>query len=179
MSEILRTGLRFINCDRAQGDKIIFVRVVVSVPIPERFLLCFQRLCERGAQMGQRAGWEQPNWFARPGDEPGYKPSFRRTNWFEPVGRECDLVLNKVGIVDLTPYGKIEVKGKNAASFMDIVFANELPKVSIVMFLNGDEGDDLFFAIFVVFVVLVNSWCRFSILVYLNNENSPNQSCGM
>ena len=86
--------------------------------------------------MGQRAGWEQPNWFACPGDEPGYKPSFRRTNWFEPVGRECDLVLNKVGIIDLTPYGKIEVKGKDAVSFMDTVFANELPKVSIAIFLN-------------------------------------------
>lgn len=81
--------------------------------------------------MGLRAGWEQPNWFALPGDEPGYKPSFRRTNWFEPVGRECDKVLNKVGIIDLSPYGKIEVKGKDAVSFMDMIFANELPKVSV------------------------------------------------
>ena len=64
--------------------------------------------------MGQRAGWEQPNWF-------------------EPVGRECDLVLSKVGIIDLTPYGKFEVKGRDAADFLDRVFANELPKVSIVI----------------------------------------------
>ncbi|XP_027056532.1 dimethylglycine dehydrogenase, mitochondrial-like [Pocillopora damicornis] len=89
----------------------------------------YKRLCERGAQMGQRAGWEQPNWFAHSGDEPGFKPSFRRTNWFEPVGRECDLVLSKVGIIDLTPYGKFEVKGRDAADFLDRVFANELPKV--------------------------------------------------
>lgn len=95
------------------------------------FLSSLQRLCERGAQMGLRAGWEQPNWFALPGDAPGYKPSFRRTNWFEPVGRECDKVLNKVGIIDLSPYGKIEVKGKDAVSFMDTIFANELPKVSV------------------------------------------------
>ena len=86
--------------------------------------------------MGLRAGWEQPNWFALPGDKPGYKPSFRRTNWFEPVGRECDIVLNRVGIIDLSPYGKIEVKGKDAASFMDTVFANELPKVSDLMLSN-------------------------------------------
>lgn len=86
--------------------------------------------------MGLRTGWEQPNWFALPGDEPGYKPSFRRTNWFEPVGRECEIVLNRVGIIDLSPYGKIEVKGKDAASFMDTVCANELPKVSDLMFSN-------------------------------------------
>ena len=89
--------------------------------------------------MGLRAGWEQPNWFALPGDEPGYKPSFRRTNWFEPVGRECDMVLNKVGIIDLSPYGKIEVKGKDAASFIDTIFANELPNVSVLMFSDVKE----------------------------------------
>lgn len=38
-------------------------------------------------------------------------------------------MLNRVGIIDLSPYGKIEVKGKDAASFMDKVFANELPKM--------------------------------------------------
>ncbi|XP_078379447.1 dimethylglycine dehydrogenase, mitochondrial-like [Oculina patagonica] len=96
---------------------------------PVRTSGIYKRLCERGAQMGLRAGWEQPNWFALPGDEPGYKPSFRRTNWFEPVGRECNMVLNKVGIIDLSPYGKIEVKGKDASAFMDMIFANELPKM--------------------------------------------------
>ena len=79
--------------------------------------------------MGMRSGWEQPNWFALDGDEPGYKPSFRRTNWFEPVGRECDLVLNKVGVIDLPPCAKIEVTGSGAGSFLDVIFANELPKV--------------------------------------------------
>jgi len=93
-------------------------------------LICFlQRLCDRGAQMGMRSGWEQPKWFAGPGDEPGYRPSFRRTNWFQPVGRECELVLSKVGIIDLSSYGKIKIKGKDATSFVDMIFANELPKV--------------------------------------------------
>ena len=40
---------------------------------------------------------------------------------------------SKVGIIDLTPYGKFEVKGRDAADFLDRVFANELPKVSIVI----------------------------------------------
>ena len=79
--------------------------------------------------MGMRSGWEQPNWFALDSDEPGYKPSFRRTNWFEPVGRECDLVLNKVGVIDLSPCAKIEVTGSGVGSFLDVIFANELPKV--------------------------------------------------
>ena len=78
--------------------------------------------------MGVHAGWEQPNWFSQPG-EGGYKPSFRRTNWFEPVGRECELVLNNVGVIDLTPFGKFEITGSQATEFLDFMVANKLPKV--------------------------------------------------
>lgn len=77
------------------------------------------------------SGWEQPAWFALEGDEKGYKPSFERTNWFHAVGRECNLVMNKVGILDLTPFAKIDVRGKHAAEFLDRILANKIPKVSI------------------------------------------------
>lgn len=82
--------------------------------------------------MGFHVGWEQPNWFVQPGDEGGYKPSFRRTNWFEPVGREVHLVLNNVGVIDVSTFGKFEVTGKDAADFLDIMFANSLPKVEFI-----------------------------------------------
>jgi len=109
---------------------------------PVRTSGIYKRLCERGAQMGMRSGWEQPNWFAGPGDEPGYRPSFRRTNWFEPVGRECELVLKRVGMIDLSTYGKIEVNGKDASSFLDMVFANELPKPghSVISYMLTPKG---------------------------------------
>ncbi|CAH2297270.1 dimethylglycine dehydrogenase, mitochondrial [Pelobates cultripes] len=79
--------------------------------------------------MGFHAGWEQPHWFYKPGDDVGYKPSFRRTNWFEPVRREYYQVMEKVGVIDLTPFGKFTVKGRDAVNFLDHVFANTLPKV--------------------------------------------------
>ncbi|XP_064618508.1 dimethylglycine dehydrogenase, mitochondrial-like [Lineus longissimus] len=89
----------------------------------------YKRLLEKGAEMGFHTGWEQPNWFVLPGDEGGYKPSFRRTNWFKPVGREVDMVLERAGLIDLSPFGKFEVKGKDAAKLMDQLLANKLPKV--------------------------------------------------
>ena len=89
--------------------------------------------------MGFHVGWEQPNWFVQPGDDGGYKPSFRRTNWFEPVGREYDLVLNKVGIIDLSPFGKFEVKGKDASKFLDVMVANVLPKVKLPFYISGAD----------------------------------------
>ncbi|XP_013778311.1 dimethylglycine dehydrogenase, mitochondrial-like [Limulus polyphemus] len=89
----------------------------------------YEKQLERGAEMGFHAGWEQPAWFALPGDEKGYKPSFRRTNWFEPVQRECEMVMNKAGIVDVSPFGKFEIRGKDALKFLDRLIANNLPKV--------------------------------------------------
>ena len=107
-------------------------------------------------------GWEQPNWFLppRPETKPkrsyrkidyfeetestdAYEPSFRRTNWFEPVGRECELVMNSVGVIDLTPFGKLEVSGVDAGRFMDHVCANSLPEVCVVM--EGGSRDSVLF----------------------------------
>ncbi|XP_075694847.1 dimethylglycine dehydrogenase, mitochondrial isoform X1 [Rhinoderma darwinii] len=79
--------------------------------------------------MGFHAGWEQPHWFYKPGDNIEYKPSFRRTNWFEPVRREYNQVIKKVGVIDLTPFGKFHVNGKDAITFLDHLFANTIPKV--------------------------------------------------
>lgn len=59
------------------------------------------------------------------------RPSFRRTNWFEPVGRECKLVMEKVGVIDLTPFGKFTVKGKDSVKLLDRLFANAMPKVGL------------------------------------------------
>ncbi|XP_072038740.1 dimethylglycine dehydrogenase, mitochondrial-like [Amphiura filiformis] len=89
-------------------------------------------LKKRGAHHGFHAGWEQPEWFALEGDEAGYQPSFRRTNWHKPCGREYDLIMNKVGIVDITPFAKFEIKGQDAAKLLDHLVANTLPKVGKV-----------------------------------------------
>lgn len=90
--------------------------------------------------MGFHSGWEVPHWFVQPGDDPGYKPSFYRTNWFEPVGREVELVLNRVAIADLSAFAKIEVKGKDATAFMDYLVANKLPAVNLLLCSTIDQS---------------------------------------
>ncbi|XP_011617733.1 dimethylglycine dehydrogenase, mitochondrial isoform X2 [Takifugu rubripes] len=111
---------------------------VVGYPKEERFAGrptyrqsgVYQLLKDKGS-MGFHAGWEQPHWFYKPGDETGYKPSFRRTNWFKPVGREYQLVMEKVGVIDLTPFAKFIVKGKDSNRLLDRLVANTLPKVGV------------------------------------------------
>nr|XP_045620302.1 dimethylglycine dehydrogenase, mitochondrial-like isoform X1 [Procambarus clarkii] len=83
----------------------------------------------RGACMQIHSGWEQPAWFASPGETPQYCPSFRRTNWHEAVGREVNLVMTSAGIIDLTPFAKIIVEGPQAAAFVHYVTANRVPQV--------------------------------------------------
>lgn len=104
--------------------------MTLLLPVPYTFsLICLVYVIYSVIVSLLFLGWEQPAWFALPGDEAGYKPSFRRSNWFKPVGRECGMVMNRVGLIDLTPFGKIEVKGKDAAKFMDHICANAVPKV--------------------------------------------------
>ncbi|MEQ2193418.1 hypothetical protein XENOCAPTIV_024829 [Xenoophorus captivus] len=109
---------------------------VVGYPKEERFAgrptsrtSGVYKLLKDKCSMGFHAGWEQPHWFYKPGDDTGYKPSFRRTNWFSSVGGECRLVMEKVGVIDLTPFGKFIVKGKDSLKLLDHLFANNMPKV--------------------------------------------------
>ena len=39
------------------------------------------------------------------------------------------MVMTKAGLIDLTTFGKIEVEGPDAKTFLDYVFANSVPKV--------------------------------------------------
>nr|XP_002815732.3 dimethylglycine dehydrogenase, mitochondrial isoform X1 [Pongo abelii] len=109
---------------------------IVGYPKEERFAGrptqrvsgLYQRL-ESKCSMGFHAGWEQPHWFYKPGQDTQYRPSFRRTNWFEPVGSEYKQVMQRVGVTDLSPFGKFNIKGQDSIRLLDHLFANVIPKV--------------------------------------------------
>jgi dimethylglycine dehydrogenase len=54
--------------------------------------------------------------------------SFRRTNFFEPVREECRAVRERVGLLDLTGFSKLEVSGPGAEAWLDRLVANRLPR---------------------------------------------------
>lgn len=41
--------------------------------------------------------------------------------------------MEKVGVIDLTPFGKFIVKGKDSHKLLDCLFANTMPKVEDLM----------------------------------------------
>jgi dimethylglycine dehydrogenase len=87
----------------------------------------YDKLKRMGAVFGQRYGWERANWFAPPGVEAKDKWSFRRTNYFEHVGREVLNLRERVGVIDLTPFTKHEVTGPGAEAWLDSLVANKVP----------------------------------------------------
>ena len=87
----------------------------------------YDLLGTRGAVFGARFGWERPLWFARHGLEPRDVYSFRRGNWFQAVGEECQAVRSAVGVLDQTSFAKYEVSGPGAEEWLDRLCANRLP----------------------------------------------------
>jgi dimethylglycine dehydrogenase len=86
------------------------------------------KLGRAGAVWGQRFGWERPNWFAPEGVEAKDVWSFRRTNYFEHVGREAKLMRETCGLIDLSSFSKFEVSGPGAEAYLDRLVANVIPK---------------------------------------------------
>ncbi len=111
---------------------------------PLRQAPCYDRLKDLGAVFGQKFGWERANWFAPKGVEQIDDWSFRRSNWFDHVGKECLNVQNNVGILDMTAFAKCRISGPGAKDFLDNLVANKLPqkngRVNLCHALNSKGG---------------------------------------
>tara|TARA_Y100000590_G_scaffold391663_1_gene468504 strand:+ start:1902 stop:4334 length:2433 start_codon:yes stop_codon:yes gene_type:complete len=95
---------------------------------PLRTAPCYDRMKNLGAVFGQKFGWERPNFFATDGMEQKDDWSFRRSNWFKAVEKECKNVKENVGLLDMTAFAKCRIKGPKAEQFLDNLVANKLPK---------------------------------------------------
>lgn len=95
---------------------------------PLRQTPIYDRLKNLGAVFGQSFGWERPNWFAPEGVAQEDHWSFRRSEWFEPVGLECKNVTENVGLLDLSGFAKCRISGSGAEAFLDNLLTNKIPK---------------------------------------------------
>ena len=93
---------------------------------PFRTSALYEKLKAKGAVFQETFGWERVKWFD--GEGAGEDYSFRRTNWFDPVARECKAVREGIGILDLSSFAKYDITGPGAEAFLDRVTANGAPK---------------------------------------------------
>ncbi|RMD88949.1 MAG: sarcosine oxidase subunit alpha family protein [Alphaproteobacteria bacterium] len=76
---------------------------------------------EMGATFVETGLWLRAQWFARPGEK----------GWRDSVDREVEMTRRSVGICDVTTLGKIDIQGRDAAVFLDRVYANPFLKVPV------------------------------------------------
>jgi dimethylglycine dehydrogenase len=100
----------------------------------------FDLLKAKGAVYEENYGFERPRWFARGDVEQRDHYSFKRTVVHDIVSEECRAVRERVGIMDVTAFTKVEVTGPDAHALLDRLVANRMPQkdggIILTHFLN-------------------------------------------
>ena len=76
------------------------------------------------------------------GKKAEYEYSWRRQNWFDYSADEHMAVRQKVGMFDMSSFGKIKLIGRDAEAVLQIIAANDVAvpvgKIVYTQFLNDD-----------------------------------------
>jgi len=99
---------------------------------PLRTTPIYEKLEAAHAVFGDYCGLEHPLWFAPTAAEAHDQVSFRRSNSHPHVAAECKAVQNSVGLLEISNYGKFEIRGPGAAGWLSRVMANRVPAVGRV-----------------------------------------------
>ena len=76
---------------------------------------------ENGATFVETGMWLRAQWYARAGEK----------GWRDSVDREVEMTRRSVGICDVTTLGKIDIQGKDAAEFLNRIYANAFAKLPV------------------------------------------------
>ena len=82
----------------------------------------------KGAVHEENYGFERPRWFAKNGVPQEDHYSFNRTVVDDIVAEEVRAVRERVGIMDVTAFTKVEVSGPDAYALLDRLTANRMPQ---------------------------------------------------
>ena len=80
----------------------------------QRLLPYHDKLKDAGACFGVSGEYERPMWYAPSGETPKYEYSFNYQNWYPSVEFETKNTITNVGLYELSPFSKYEIKGELA-----------------------------------------------------------------
>ena len=110
----------------------------------QKLLPYHEDLKNAGACFGVVAGYERPMWFAINGNKPEYKYSYNYQNWYPSVEYETKNTRKNIGLFDLTPFAKFDLKGKSVHSELQRIctanIKNEIGRTTYTQMLNSDGG---------------------------------------
>ncbi len=100
---------------------------------PRRLSPLHGRLQEAGAVFGTKAGWERADhhepgrpWRRSGRDQAAY--GWAQPPWFDRVVAEGRAVRERAGIIDLSSFGKIDVRGPGALALLQAIAANDVDR---------------------------------------------------
>lgn len=117
---------------------------------PRRISALHTRLQDLGCVFGKKNGWERPDYF-----EPGWQwrragadqrawGGWTKPPFFDLVGAEHKAFREHVGLIDMTSFGKIDIKGPGALKLMQRLADSEMNRkvgsVIYTQFLNDRGG---------------------------------------
>ncbi len=142
LTEHCREVYRYYYRLRYPGDENEWGRPLRTSPF-------YPRLQALGAVFGEKNGWERVNYFTpgaawrRAGADQSRR-GWGRPEHFGQVGEEARGVRRAAGILDMTSFGKIEVRGPGALGLLQRLAAGNLDKpvgaVTYTQFLNPGGG---------------------------------------
>ncbi len=109
----------------------------------------YSRLQELGAVFGEKNGWERVNYFdpGKPSRQAGadqHRWGWERPEFFDLVKAEANAARNQVALLDMTSFGKIEVKGPGALALLQMLATSDVDKplgsLTYTQFLNKKGG---------------------------------------
>jgi dimethylglycine dehydrogenase len=96
---------------------------------PLRTTPIYEKLQAQHAVFGDYCALEHPLWFAPTAKEAVDDVSFRRSNAHPHVAAECKAAQNAVGLLEISNYGKFDIRGPAAAEWLSHMMANRVPAV--------------------------------------------------
>ncbi len=110
----------------------------------QRLLPYHQELKNAGACFGVSGEYERPMWYARNNEKAEYKYSFDYQNWYPSVEFETKNTVTNVGLYELSPFSKYEVKGELAHTELQRIctanIKNEIGRSTYTQMLNKAGG---------------------------------------
>ena len=113
----VRESLGLLYADHFPHRQYETARDVRHTPLHERWQA-------RGAVFAEVAGWERPGFFAPPGTQ--YDYSWGRPDWFKHTAAEHMAIRTGVGVLDMSPFGKFRVIGRDAEAVLQRISANDV-----------------------------------------------------
>jgi 4-methylaminobutanoate oxidase (formaldehyde-forming) len=121
---------------------------------PLRLSPTYPRLVELGCALGEKSGWERPNWFdsnAADGDARLRPRGWAGRHWSPAIGAEALATRQAAALFDETSFAKIEIVGSGALAFLERLCDNRLDRpigrITYTQMLNQRGGIECDFTV--------------------------------